>query len=215
MVSVMSSKASSAYESNGVSPKTLECVFDAALMQIMTKGLERLSLRDIATECHLDIVKLQTVFPSNKAVIEANIHWYFMKYGQQMRSTIDMHDDPFNALKFALFEFIELSIDRKRQGRMLFRPIILDLCCLNNDLRSNFISHNEIWINLVRDKLKSSKIDPDKVEEIAYYYGAVLVGLYEMVKLDVSEETILAAAQISLEPLKTAMQGAEHTDVHA
>ncbi len=186
--------------------KKLEHIFDAAIRQILQRGAEHLSLPDVAAECEVSTAEMQEVFPSKRIFFHAILHWYYVKFGRQMRSIINMHADPFYALENALYEFAELCLDRRKVGISLLRSTVMDFCFLDNELRTEFMRYNEIWTELVREKLHQSETylgSPEDIERLVCYFRMVFSGIYELAKFNVPEDDILASIEIALEPLKT------------
>lgn len=191
------------------SARILERLYDRAFRQILRDGLAAVSLDDVAVWCQVDPEDMQTAFPSKKAFVHAILHWHYTKFSQQLRSVMDMHSNPYAALETALYEFVELCLDRERAGIGMFRSTLVDLCAIDEDLWQEFLQYHEVWVDLVRDKLVQSDVlleDPAEIEGLVCFFRMAFVGLYEMVKLKRPKEDILQAVRLTLEPLKTRMK---------
>ena len=187
----------------------LERLYDRTFRQILRQGLEAVSLEDAARWCDVDPEEMWRAFPDKKSFVETILHWHYTKFSQQLRSVMDMHSDPYAALENALYEFVELCLDRERNGIGMFRSTLIDLCAADEGLWRAFLDYHEVWVDLVREKLIQLDVllkDPDEIEGLVCYFRMAFVGLYEMVKLKRSEEEIFQAVRLTLETLKARMK---------
>ncbi len=191
------------------SAATLELLYDHTFREILQLGLKEVSLKQVALEYDIDPDTVTRTFADNKAFVRAILHWHYTKFSLQMRSIIDMHSNPYAALEAALYEFVELCMDRERAGIGMFRATLIDLCATDETLWQEFLNLHEVWVNLVREKLQQSSAlleEPEEIETLVCYFRVVFVGLYEMIKLKRPKEELFMVVNLALETLKSRMQ---------
>lgn len=187
----------------------LERLYDRAFRQILREGLDAVSLEDTAVWCEVDPNEMRQAFPTKTAFIHTILHWHYTKFSQQLRSVMDMHSNPYAALENALYEFVELCLDRERSGIGMFRSTLIDLCASDDQLWQEFLEYHEVWVKLVREKLVQSAVllkDPAEIEGLVCFFRMAFVGLYEMVKLKRPKEDVLLAVDLTLETLRARMK---------
>ncbi|SDQ16384.1 TetR/AcrR family transcriptional regulator [Pseudovibrio sp. Tun.PSC04-5.I4] len=189
--------------------KVLENLFDKSIRLILQKGLKVVSVEDIAAESGVNLTLLQEAFPKKQQILRAIVHWYYIKFGQQMCSDMAMHSDIYAAIRTTLIEFAQLCFDRSREGLGLFRPTVVDLCYLDETLWEEFLRYNHVWEEVVHEKLLQCQLElknPEDIEVLSDYFQMTFVGLYELIKLNTSEKSIYKMIDLSLEVLRSRMK---------
>lgn len=190
-------------------PRELERLFDKTLRLILQTGLEDIDTAAIASVSGVDAVQFQSVFPTKQHFLRAIVHWYYIKFAQQMGSIMAMHSDIYSAMESTLNEFAQLCFDRKRDALGLFRPTVVDLCYVDEALWAEFLHHHHIWEELLHEKLRKCQEElknPQDVLLLTSYFRMTLAGLYELVKLGASEDTIYQTINLALEVVRSRLK---------
>lgn len=195
--------------------KTLETVidpdelYDVAIRVFLKKGLEQVTLKDVAEALKIDESCLtERVTDKNGLMLEA-CRWYFIRFSQQIRATMATHSDLYAAVEAVLHVYVEMCVDEfsSKRGKLIYT--IVDLTLAEDATEQEMAQLKTAWEDQLRDKFRQCRDelkDPEDHRALAQYYLTLMEGIYEVLRYGATEEDVYRTVSLALDPLEKRMK---------
>ncbi len=193
-------------ETSSPTPICLTKTFEASIRAFNDNGVETTSLTQISKATGIPSERLARAFHDTENLFSSVVKWYLVRYEHLILSSFVLHSNPIEAIRFALYECVELFCEDDCPHGSLLSVELMKISDRNGVIAQEMTRLKEHAQARIFQKLDSCKqrfsanFDPD---ELSGFYTDVMVILVKQACEGVSRNHLYDLADASLEKLES------------
>lgn len=184
-------------------------LYDVAIRVFMRKGLDRVTLKDVADALKVEEEVVKARVGDKKGLMLEACRWYFTKFSSQIQATMATHSDIYAAMEAVLHVFVEMCVDEfsTERGKLIYA--IVDMTLSEGLSDEEMAQMKTDWEDQLQAKFRQCRSElknPEEAHVLAQFYLTFMEGIYEVLRYGATEDDVYKIVSLALDPLEKRMK---------